>query len=342
MSLRESEIRAFLVDKGWHKADVWPIPGDASFRHYARVIDDVQHRRAILMDAPPDKEEVTPFLNVRAYLFAGGYSAPDLLAADERSGFLLLEDFGDLSFSRLIREKPEREGVLYRNAMDVLLKFQRDGLAGYPAIPEYDHAMLMREAMVPAEWFFPEILSGHALEHAVTSWKTLWDELLKAHDLRPEVVVHRDYHADNLFWLEGRQGIRTVGMLDFQDAVLGKPAYDVVSLLEDARRDLDESIVRESLAYYIEQAGIDKDSFMREYAFFGAQRNAKILGIFTRLYRRDGKPRYLAMMPRVWNHFARDIAHPALSPLKAWVEKHLPRDMDKALAALQEKSRSAA
>ena len=342
MSLREPEIIEFLNRYDWKKAEIWPIPGDASFRHYARIIHDEKKQRGILMDAPPAKEEVAPFLNVRAYLHGRGYSAPALIAADEKAGLLLLEDFGDLSFSRLIREMPEREGKLYRLATEALLKLRQDGLSGYPAIPEYDHALLLREVMLMAEWMLPEILPKEDAEQALPSWKALWENLLHKANLKPEVLVHRDYHADNLFWLEGRQGMQAVGMLDFQDAVLGRAAYDLVSLLEDARRDVDKEVVRECLAYYLAQSMAEKESFRHEYAFFGAQRNAKILGIFTRLYRRDGKPRYLGLMPRVWDHFVHDIAHPSLTDVKQWVHENLPRDMEKALAKLQDVSRSAA
>lgn len=342
MSLREPEITEFLKQHDWDKAEIWPIPGDASFRHYARIIHDAKRQRAILMDAPPPKEEVTPFLNVRAYLHGNGYSAPGLIAADEKAGLLLLEDFGDLSFSRLIREMPEREGNLYHLATEVLLKLRRDGLSGYPAIPEYNQVLLLREVMLLAEWLLPEILPAGDAQRAAESWKKLWDTLFHKINLQPEVLVHRDYHADNLFWLEGREGMRSVGMLDFQDAVLGRAAYDLVSLLEDARRDVDQAVVRECLAYYLGESMAEKETFMREYAFFGAQRNAKILGIFTRLYRRDGKPRYLALMPRVWQHFMHDISHPALAEVNAWVAEHLPRDMEKALMKLHDLSRSAA
>lgn len=342
MTLREPEIIQFLNRHDWEKAEIWPIPGDASFRHYARVIHDGKRQRAILMDAPPEKEEVTPFLNVRAYLHGRGYSAPALIAADEKAGFLLLEDFGDQSFTRLIREMPEREGKLYHLATEALLKLRHDGLGGYPAIPEYDHALLLREVMLMAEWMLPEILPEKDSEQALPSWKALWEGQLHKVNLKPEVLVHRDYHADNLFWLEGRQGMQAVGMLDFQDAVLGRAAYDLVSLLEDARRDVDKGVVRECIAYYLAQSMTDKETFMREYAFFGSQRNAKILGIFTRLYRRDGKPRYLGLMTRVWQHFEQDISHPALTEVKRWTQENLPLDMEKALARLQEESRSAA
>lgn len=340
MSLREKEAIEFLRRSGWAGAGIDIIPGDASFRHYARI----RHEKgpAILMDAPPDKESVAHFLSVQDYLFNKNYSAPALLAKDEPLGFLLLEDFGDLSFSRVLREQPKREKELYLLAIKALEKMKQDGVKEAACLPLYDHALLMREVMLMAEWMLPEMVSKDALPAAAQSWQEMWGALLKQADLTPEVVVHRDYHADNLFLLGDRFGMRAVGMLDFQDAVLGRAAYDLVSLLEDARRDLTKDVAEAALKHYIKEAKADQDTFLAEYAFFGAQRNAKILGIFTRLFRRDGKPRYLAMMPRVWAHFKNDIAHPSLAPVKSWVEAYLPKDIDSQIAGLHGKYKDAA
>lgn len=340
MGLREKEAIDFLYRSGWAGAAIDAIPGDASFRYYARI----KHEKgpAILMDAPPDKESVAQFLSVQDYLFHKNYSAPALLAKDETRGFLLLEDFGNLSFTRVLRERPAKEKELYLLAVKALEKMKQDGVKEAGGMPFYDHALLMREVMLMAEWMLPEILSKEALPDAAQGWQAMWQGLLAEADLTPEVVVHRDYHADNLFLLDERFGMRAVGMLDFQDAVLGRAAYDLVSLLKDARRDVAGEVAEAALGHYIRETKADKERFLMEYALFGAQRNAKILGIFTRLFRRDGKPRYLAMMPRVWAHFKNDIAHPRLAPVKAWMEACLPEDIDAQIAGLHGKYKDAA
>lgn len=298
-----------------------PIAGDASFRRYERVTR-ADGSTCVLMDAPPEKEDVRPFLAVQSCLWQEGYSVPDVLGKDEAHGFLLLEDVGDASFSRVLADAPEREMGLYAAAVDVLADIAARGVTA--SLPVYGLPLLEREARLLAEWFLPLVMERKRAEAAGAEFMTRLTRLLAEADLAPRVLVHRDFHADNLFWLEDRSpSLRRVGMLDFQDAVLGHPAYDVVSLLEDARRDISPATAEAALERYIAATGREREAFLAEIALFGAQRNAKILGIFARLRLRDGKPRYLALIPRVWEHFTRDLSHPALASLKAWAAEYV-------------------
>lgn len=318
---RDAQIETFLSGQGLAGAPRRQIAGDASFRRYERIIAP-DGLSVVLMDAPPEKEDVRPFLAVQACLFAAGYSVPDVLAKDAQAGFLLLEDLGDASFTRVLTESPEREGALYAAAVDALADLYDKGEGIAPHIPAYDMTLMEREALLLPEWFLPLAIGRERAKDVGGRFMQALLAALKASDLTPRVLAHRDYHADNLFWLADRDpAIARVGMLDFQDAVLGRPAYDLVSLLEDARRDVSPSVVETSLRRYAQTTGEDLEALAVEFALYGAQRNAKILGIFARLHLRDGKPRYLSLIPRVWAHFMRDVSHPSLSSLKHWAQE---------------------
>lgn len=322
MNSRKEQIEHFVRQHAgavdWH-----PLAGDASFRRYIRL----GHARGsyMLMDAPPEKEDVRPFVKVCGALTQAGYSAPTILASDEAAGLLLLEDLGDASFSRLLRAQPDAEVAYYEAAIELLASWHRGGIATQMLdLPTYDHALLLRELRLFSDWFLPQLLDGAALEEAQQSYLAIWQEILDAAPLAMDQFVHRDFHADNLMWLPAREGIRRVGLLDFQDAVAGDPAYDVLSLLEDARRDVSPALAAQMLRHYLDHSGADAGRFSVAYAVLAAQRNTKIVGIFTRLAARDGKAHYLDFLPRVWGHLQGDVAHPALSVLQAWLARHVP------------------
>jgi len=295
--------RAFLDAAGWADADIVPLAGDASFRRYFRAV--APGRSAVLMDAPPEHEDSGPFLAVAEHLNALGFAAPRILAKDLTQGLILLEDFGDVRMREAIEADPARETPVYAAAIDLL----RD-LHGHPAgpLPPYDMAVYAREANLLPEWYMPAV----GLEPA-PGYAEAWAEVLAPFADDRSVTVLRDYHAENIMLLD--EG--GLGLLDFQDALAGHPAYDLVSLLQDARRDVPEAIETAMLARY---GPLDRAA----YAVIGAQRNAKIVGIFTRLWKRDGKARYMAYQPRVWDYLERDLAHPALAPVKAWVDANIP------------------
>lgn len=327
---RSSLIDDFLACSGCEGASRLQIAGDASFRRYERITLPGGETK-VLMDAPPEKEDVRPFISVQSSLWRAGYSVPEILAQDVGQGFLLLEDLGDDSFSRVLQRSPEEEETLYAAAVDTLANLTLRGTEftndATQAMPLYDMTLLEREAALLVEWFLPLVMGQARAAEAGDAFMKEMMAVLAASDLAPRVFVHRDFHADNLLWLAERESaVRRVGMLDFQDAVLGRPAYDLVSLLEDARRDIAPAVVEASLARYAENTGQDAEALLAEYALYGAQRNAKILGIFARLHRRDGKPRYLSLIPRVWNHFLRDLSHPSLCPLLAWRERYVTEE----------------
>lgn len=317
---RSHEIAAFLRRVGWGSAQRSHLAGDASFRRYERVQE--AGRQAVLMDAPPPFEDVRPFLHVSALLGEAGLSAPAILEADPDEGFLLLEDLGDDSFSRILARGQEKEEALYLAAMDALLRIQGNVTA--QAVAPYDTQVYLREVSLFSDWFLPQVLGVAKARSLRERYLGIWADILEANRLLQSVMVHRDYHADNLLWLPQRQDEGRVGMIDYQDALAGDPLYDVVSLLEDARRDVAADTVEAAFRRYIEGAGLEEAAARAHYAVLGAQRNSKIVGIFTRLAVRDGKPHYLSFLPRVWNHLERDLMHSALAPLKQFIDLHVP------------------
>lgn len=319
MNERDSVIRAFADAAGWGEANIAPIPGDASFRRYFRLVD--AGRRAILMDAPPPHEDPQPFLDVARYLTAQGLRAPEILAAEADAGLVLLEDFGDVRMRETVdAADADSERAIYRRAIETLARLHQRPAAN---VPQYDRAVYQREAGLLTEWY----CAAQGLDVDVPGYVRAWDRVLDALDASaPRVTVLRDYHAENIMLLEdGEQGL-----LDFQDALVGDPAYDLVSLLQDARRDVAPALEAEMIEAYRDLASPAYD-FDTAYRVLGAQRNAKIVGIFVRLWKRDGKPRYPLMIPRVWAALERDLAHAALAPVAAWFDANIPaalRDPD--------------
>lgn len=324
---RSAEMDQFLTRVGWEGATRCMLAGDASFRRYERV----HHNNviAVLMDAPPPWEDVRPFASVTAQLAQFGLSVPRILAADEEEGFLLLEDLGDASFTRLLRQYPAREREIYLEATQALVTIYRAGQEDKASLAKnlkpYDMQVYLREVGLFAEWFLPQVVGMERARLLREEYLSLWKKILEEATLEQDCLVHRDYHADNLFWLADRSGHQAVGMIDYQDALLGDSAYDLASLLEDARRDVDPRTTADCFAYYVTETKQNAHAFANRYAVLAAQRNAKIIGIFVRLTVRDGKPHYLDYLPRVWAHFLHDISHPALAPIRAFVEAHVPQ-----------------
>jgi aminoglycoside/choline kinase family phosphotransferase len=306
----------FLARAGWSDAEILPLAGDASFRRYFRVV--APGRRAVLMDAPAPHEDPRPFLTVAEHLIGLGFSAPRTLAADLEHGLVLLEDFGDARMREVIDAAPEAEHRIYADAVDLLARLHKHPAAD---VPPYDEKEYLREASLLTEWYAPAL----GLDVDADDYRAAWSAALAPIAADRSVTVLRDYHAENIMLIEGREGVDGLGLLDFQDALAGHPAYDLVSLLQDARRDVPEAIEREMLQRYLDKAQ-PGDAFLDAYWLLGAQRNAKIVGIFTRLWKRDGKPRYLDYLPRVWGYLERDLAQPALAPVRAWFDANIPAD----------------
>jgi len=306
----------FLAAHGWEDAQILPLAVDASFRRYFRVV--APGRTAVLMDAPPPHEDPRPFIAIARWLTDRGFAAPEIFGEDLPKGLVLLEDFGDVRLRETVDGAPESELRLYGAAIDLLVRLHQHEAA--PVDP-YDSAVYQREAGLFTEWYCPAV----GLEVDEEGYRAAWDAVLAPvlATARP-VTVLRDYHAENLMLIEG--SAETFGLLDFQDALAGHAAYDLVSLLQDARRDVDGALETAMLDRYRRITGAG-DDFDVAYHVLGAQRNAKIIGIFTRLWKRDGKPRYPTLCPRVWRYLERDLAHPALKPVADWFTANVPADM---------------
>jgi hypothetical protein len=307
----------FLAKHGWAGAEIRPLAGDASFRRYFRV--HCGGKVAVLMDAPPEHEDIGPFLTVAGHLLDRGFHPPRPLAIDRERGLLLLEDLGDDRVAPLLQREPRREREIYEAAIDILAR-----LAAQPAppdLPPYDDPAMAREVLLFPEWYVPALALEVDEAGYLPAWRSVWGDVLRVASENP-VMVLRDYHADNLMVLPGRAEL---GLLDFQDALAGHAAYDLVSLLQDARRDVPAELEEAMIERYCGTANVaDRDLFRAHYEILGAQRNTKILGIFTRLWQRDDKPFYPTMHPRIWNYLERNLAHPALGPVRAWFDSNIP------------------
>ncbi len=316
---------SFLAAAGWAGADIRPLAGDASFRRYFRVHD--RGRQAVLMDAPPLHEDVGPFLAIANHLASGDFSAPRLMAADRDNGFLLIEDFGDRRMADVLKTEPELEDRVYAQAIELLAELHRTPLP--QGLRPYDRAELTREVLLFPQYYLKAAGVSVDTESYLACWDQVWADVLAETAVSP-VLVLRDYHAENLMLLADRTGFRALGLLDFQDALAGHPAYDVVSLLQDARRDVSPRLERRMIDHFVTLSGLtDATRFRAAYEVLGAQRNTKILGIFVRLRDRDGKSGYVERLPRVWGYLERNLAHPALAPVREWFDRQVPQPLRK-------------
>lgn len=346
---RAAARAAFLENAHWADATSTPIAGDASTRAYERLTKNGE--TAVLMNASPGAEEadcprdagpderrrlgynamarlagpnLNAFLAVADALRAAGLAAPAVYAADPINGFALLEDLGEDLLARAV-DRSADEQTLYDSAIDVLIALRKsspkppDGPAY--AMLDYDETALIAEADLLPEWYADYRGARAFTDSERAALDAAWRKAL-AQLSPPSLIVLRDYHAENLLWLPGNEGARRLGVIDFQDGLFGHPAYDLVSLLEDARRDVSPTVTKRALQRYLDGAreidpAFDEAAFHRDYALLGAQRNAKILGIFARLIVRDGKTRYEDFFERVENHFRGDLKHPALAEVRA-------------------------
>ncbi len=309
----------FLAQHGWGGAEIRPLAGDASFRRYFRVVDG--DRRAVLMDAPPPHEDPRPFVAAAEWLVGAGLSAPRILARDLEQGLLLIDDFGDARLRETLDATPEREMELYTLAVDLLVHLH--SLPPMPGLRRHGLDQWLDELTLFPDWYCKAL----DLDVDAEAYREAWRSVLApvADDGLGPVTVLRDFHAENIMLVEGEQDVRHFGLLDFQDAVVGHPAYDLASVLEDARRDVTPAVERAMLDRY--RAAIDRgDDFETAYWALAAQRNTRILGVFTRLWKRDNKPHYTSFQPRMWGLLERDLLHPALAPVRAWFDRNIPAD----------------
>ncbi|MEE9329354.1 MAG: tRNA (adenosine(37)-N6)-threonylcarbamoyltransferase complex ATPase subunit type 1 TsaE [Parvularculaceae bacterium] len=353
---REKQATAFLTQAGWQAATSAPVPGDASTRAYTRLT--LGTKKAILMDAPPSAEtascppEASPatrkdlgynalarlagrnldaFVGIAAALRGAGLAAPEVLAHDTPQGFALLEDLGDGLIAHEIKRGVDEE-MLYTLAIDALIRLRRKiispNLINDYQVLSYDETAMLAECELLPEWYLPFSTGEECSADAMAEYETAWRSVLTGLS-KPHALTLRDYHAENLLWRPEQTGQARLGIIDFQDALFGHGAYDLVSLLEDARRDVSPVMQGTMIRYYLAQAKValpdfDADQFTRDYAILAAQRNAKIVGIFARLVTRDKKVQYSKLLPRIIAIFQNDIARPGLDPVYDWLSKYAP------------------
>ena len=333
MSDRNTLRTDFLIRAGWDEAMLADLAGDASNRRYFRLTRG--NDRAVLMDAPPEKgEDVRPFVKIAQVLRSASLSAPRIMAEDPVSGFLLLEDLGDDLFARVLAEDLAKEEELYRAATDVLIELHKAGPMA--KLAPYSVATMAELAGLAFDWYAVG-LNGRDVRSPRTQFVMVFSDVLNTLDGLTDVLIQRDYHAENLLWLPEREGVARVGLLDFQDAMAGHRSYDLVSLLQDARRDVSPDIETKMIDHYIGATKIDPTRFKRGYFLMGLQRNLRIIGVFARLCLRDNKPHYVDLIPRVWAHMSRDLEEVNLPNLATILSDSLPHPDANTLEVLKAK-----
>jgi len=318
---RNEQIAAFLAEHGFVASRLVPLAQDASFRRYWRVTDGPWP--AVLMDAPPP-EDTSPFLRVAMHLAGLGLSVPIVRAADTEAGLLLEEDLGDALYSVVLT--PENQTRLFDAAVDALVVMHR---ARPPAgLPAWGRAEMAATALgTLLDWWWPAMFPTPAPDAARTDFAAALDALLAPLADGPAGFVHRDFFAGNLLWLPGREGVRRVGVLDFQSAALGHPAYDLASLIQDARRDMPEALAESCVSRYLAaRPELEAPAFRAALAICAAQRHLRVAGQWVRLARRDGKPHYLAHGPRTWGLLAAALRAPEAAPLAAAMDRWIPAE----------------
>jgi len=318
MAERAERIDRFLAAEGWSDATRTPLAADASGRRYVRLFQESES--AVLMDSA--HEEIAPFCRAARRLHTLGMSAPKIFAEDTVHRLLLLEDLGDLTFSYCLDAGiGPGEDKLYGIAVDLLATLGQAPVSG--GFPVMDRGYLAREIRLFAECWPSDGDTDMTME--TESWVAAWHEAHALALMTPSCLALRDFHAANLMWLAGRNGIAKVGLLDFQDAVIAPLPYDLVSLLRDARRDLPEGLEADMIArFFAAFPALEAKAFHDAYAILGAHRNLRIAGVFSRLAQRGDKPGYLKYLPRVWRYIETDLAHPVLAPVCDWLERHVP------------------
>jgi tRNA threonylcarbamoyl adenosine modification protein YjeE len=346
-------IEWLLEATGWAAARRAPMYGDASVRAYERLTAD-DGKTAILMIAPPRAPgpilrfgksyaeiarlagDIRAFLAVGEGLRALGYSTPRVLGDSVTNGLALLEDFGEETIA--IDDAPN--APRYAEATSLLADMHARELPnllpvddGVYAMPVYDAEAMLIEVELALDWYAPAVARGAPSSGARMQFLGLWREALAPILAQPTTWTLRDFHSPNLHWLADRDGLRRLGLIDFQDAVLGPPAYDVASLLQDARIEVPDELELRLLAHYTRRRAnhdpeFDANAFATSYSVMAAQRATKILGLFTRLEKRDGKPQYLRHLPRIERTLTKNLAHPTLEPIRRWFETYLPRALD--------------
>ena len=314
-----NKIAEFLEANSISRLSIEPIKQDASNRRYFRINDK---KSTLLMDSPSIDNNNYEFIKISEYLNTIGLSAPKIIKKNHINGLFLIEDFGNLTFNEAIRNNISEE-LLYKNAIQCLSKIHKSD--NPKNIPIYNNKYLLAELSLFTEWFFKEI-DIELNNSAVIKWEKAWNKALIEIKKGNNKLVLRDFHADNLFWLPNRKNIKRIGLIDFQDALIGHEAYDISSLLEDVRRNVSEKTKKIVMQEFIKISNIKNEKqFLQNYKVLTAQRNAKIVGIFIRLARRDNKKHYLELVNKAMNIFLNSAKDANLEEVLNWIEHYIPK-----------------
>ena len=319
MNNRDLNLYSFVLNCGFKKEDIIPIKNDASFRKYYRI----KNKKLIVMDAPPDKgESIEQFRTIADIIHTFNLSAPQIVSFDTKQGFMLLEDFGQTSFSNILNK--DNESKLYKKAIEVLIEINKQSKSKEKKISKlksYSIDLLVNESLLFIDWYLEkrkgELVSSDQKKEFIKILNDFYN------NIKPQssTLVLRDYHVDNLFFLNNQKSLKQVGLIDFQDAVIGSPLYDLASLLEDVRRPLRRNLQNKLLEIYIKAININVQDAEREMRFFSIQRNLKILGIFCRLSIRDKKDGYLKYLPNAVKLLKKNLQDPFFINLVNWLKQ---------------------
>ena len=320
MVSRIDQINNFLKINQIETKNLIPIKNDASFRKYFRV------DKKILMDADPNLgEDVGSFININHVLREFKLNVPEIFTIDKENGFLLLEDLGENIFSQILNS--ENEEQLYKQAIDVLVEIYKKDLnkfSNFTFLEKYSVEKLQDESQLFIEWYLKKYLKINITDTDIKNFKDIINKIFNNLDTKFEKLVLRDYHVDNLILQKSKLGLKQVGILDFQDAVLGSSSYDLISIIEDVRRPISKDLKNILIKYFIDSTGYDPNQLEKELAFYSVQRNLKILGIFSRLNLRDNKSKYMGYNDNAWKYIESNLNNPTMSDLKVWLKKILP------------------
>ena len=320
MVSRINQINNFLKNNQIETKNLIPIKNDASFRKYFRV------DKKILMDADPHLgEDVGSFININHVLREFKLNVPEIFTIDKENGFLLLEDLGENVFSQILNS--ENEEQLYKQAIDVLVEIYKKDLnkfSNFTFLEKYSVEKLQDESQLFIEWYLKKYLKINITDTDIKDFKDIINKIFNNLDTKFEKLVLRDYHVDNLILQKSKLGLKQVGILDFQDAVLGSSSYDLISIIEDVRRPISKDLKNILIKYFIDSTGYDPNQLEKELAFYSVQRNLKILGIFSRLNLRDNKSKYMGYNDNAWKYIESNLNNPTMSDLKVWLKKILP------------------
>ena len=320
MVSRINQINNFLKNNKIETKNLIPIKNDASFRKYFRV------DKKILMDADPHLgEDVGSFININHVLREFKLNVPEIFTIDKENGFLLLEDLGENIFSQILNS--ENEEQLYKQAIDVLVEIYKKDLnkfSNFTFLEKYSVEKLQDESQLFIEWYLKKYLKINITDTDIKNFKDIINKIFNNLDTKFEKLVLRDYHVDNLILQKSKLGLKKVGILDFQDAVLGSSSYDLISIIEDVRRPISKDLKNILIKYFIDSTGYDPNQLEKELAFYSVQRNLKILGIFSRLNLRDNKSKYMGYNDNAWKYIESNLNNPTMSDLKVWLKKILP------------------